>query len=62
VKLGIKWKLSASRPCRFTHGDKGPGTHLMVGWAGPRTGVDALEEKKSLANAGNAIPVLHALA
>jgi hypothetical protein len=36
---GGEW--SASRPGRFT-----PGTHLIGGWVGLRTGPDAVEKRK----------------
>jgi hypothetical protein len=31
---------SASRPGRFTHGERAPGTHYTGGWVGPRAGLD----------------------
>jgi hypothetical protein len=37
---------SASRPGRFTLGERAPGTHWIGGWMGPRTGLDV--QKKTL--------------
>jgi hypothetical protein len=37
---GREW--SASRPGRFTHRDRTPGTHCTGGWVGPRAGLDAV--------------------
>jgi hypothetical protein len=31
---------SASRPCRFTPGERAPGTHWIGDWVGPRAGLD----------------------
>jgi hypothetical protein len=31
---------SASRPVRFTHKVRAPGTHWTGGWVGPRAGLD----------------------
>jgi hypothetical protein len=36
-------KSSASHPGRFTPGERGPGTHWIEGWVGPRAGMDAVE-------------------
>jgi hypothetical protein len=38
---GCEW--SASRPGRFTLGEKAPGTHCIRGWVGPRASLDAVE-------------------
>jgi hypothetical protein len=35
---GGEW--SASRTCRFTPGERAPGTHWIGGWVGPRAGLD----------------------
>jgi hypothetical protein len=43
---GGEW--SASHPCRFTPGERVPGTHCTGGWVGPRGGLDAVERKKIL--------------
>jgi hypothetical protein len=39
---------SASRPCRFTSGERDPGTHWIGGWVGPRAGLDAMEKRNIL--------------
>jgi hypothetical protein len=39
---GGEW--SASRPCRFTLGERAPGTHLIGGWVDPRAGLDDMEK------------------
>jgi hypothetical protein len=39
---------SASRPCRFTSGERAPGTHLIGGWVDPRAGLDDMEKWKFL--------------
>jgi hypothetical protein len=43
---GGEW--SASRPCRFTSGERVPNTHWTGGWVGPRTGLDDVEKRKFL--------------
>jgi hypothetical protein len=40
--VGGDW--SASRPCRFTPGERAPGTHWIGGWVGPRVGIDEVEK------------------
>jgi hypothetical protein len=40
--VGGEW--SASRPGRFTTGERAPGTHWIGGWVGPRTGLDDVEK------------------
>jgi hypothetical protein len=42
--VGGDW--SASRPGRFTSGERGPGTHWIGGWVGPRAGLDDMEKWK----------------
>jgi hypothetical protein len=42
---GGEW--SASRPCQFTLGERAPGTHWEGDWMGPRTGLDAVEKRKT---------------
>jgi hypothetical protein len=37
---------SASRPGRFTPGERDPGTHWMGGWVGRRTGPADVEKRK----------------
>jgi hypothetical protein len=43
---GGEW--SASRPGRFTPGEKIPGTHSIGGRVGPRTGLDDVQRRKIL--------------
>jgi hypothetical protein len=43
---GGEW--SASCPCRFTSGERAPGTCWIRGWVGPRFGLDAVEKRKIL--------------
>jgi hypothetical protein len=40
--VGGEW--SASRPGRFTPGERAPGTHRIGGWVGPRTGLEDVEK------------------
>jgi hypothetical protein len=44
--FGAGW--SASRPGRFTPGERAPGTHWIRGWVDPRAGLDDLEKRKFL--------------
>jgi hypothetical protein len=44
--VGGEW--SASRPGRFTPGERAPGTHWIGGWVGPRVGLEAVEKRKFL--------------
>jgi hypothetical protein len=39
---------SASRTGSFTHGERGPGTHWIGGWVGPRVGLDDVEKRNLL--------------
>jgi hypothetical protein len=41
-------ELSASRPGRFTPGEKAPGTHWIGGWVDPRADLDGLKKRKFL--------------
>jgi hypothetical protein len=43
---GSEW--SASRPGRFTPGERAPGTHWIGGWVHLSAGVDDLEKRKFL--------------
>jgi hypothetical protein len=38
----------ASRPCRFTPGERVPGTHWIGGWVDPGDGLDHVEKRKFL--------------
>jgi hypothetical protein len=42
--VGGEW--STSRPGRFIHGEKAPGTHWIGGWVDLRAGLDDLEKRK----------------
>jgi hypothetical protein len=44
--VGGEW--SASRPGRFTLGERVPGTHWRGGWLGPRDGLDDMERRTFL--------------
>jgi hypothetical protein len=46
VLVGGEW--SASRPYRFTSGERTLGTHSIGNWVGPRAGLDELVNKKFL--------------
>jgi hypothetical protein len=37
-------ELSASRPGRFTLGERDPGIHCIGGWVDPRAGLDDMEK------------------
>jgi hypothetical protein len=39
-------ELSASRPGRFTPGERASCTHWIGGWVGPGTGLDDVERRK----------------
>jgi hypothetical protein len=57
--VGGEW--SASRPGRFTPGERAPGTHWIGGWVGPRAGLDNVEKRKFLTIPGLEIrPLGHA--
>jgi hypothetical protein len=40
--VGGEW--SVSRLCRFTTGERAPGTYWIGGWVGPRNGLDDVEK------------------
>jgi hypothetical protein len=42
VLVGGEW--SASRPCRFTPGERVRGTHCIGGWVDPRASLDDVEK------------------
>jgi hypothetical protein len=44
--VGGEW--SASRPGRFTPGEKAPGTHWIGGWERLRAGLDDMYEGNSI--------------
>jgi hypothetical protein len=48
----VRGEWSASRPCRFTPGEKAADTHYIGGWVGPRAGLDDVEKRKFLALPG----------
>jgi hypothetical protein len=41
---GGEW--SASRPARFTPGERAPGTHWITDWVGPRAGLDTAKKRE----------------
>jgi hypothetical protein len=43
--LGTSWRWSASRPGRFTPGERAPGTHWIGDGVGPRNGLDDMKRK-----------------
>jgi hypothetical protein len=43
---GGEW--SASRPGRFTPGERAPSTHWIGGWVNPKSGLDDVEKRKFL--------------
>jgi hypothetical protein len=43
---GSEW--SASRPCRFTPGERAQVIHWTGVWVGPRAGLDGVEKRKFL--------------
>jgi hypothetical protein len=48
--IGSEW--SASRPGRFSPGERVPGTHWIGCWVDPRTGLDDVEKREFLALSG----------
>jgi hypothetical protein len=42
---GGEW--SASRPCRFTPGERASGTHWIGGWVDPRDSLNGVKKKNS---------------
>jgi hypothetical protein len=51
---GGEW--SASRPGRFTAGERAPGTHWIGGWVGPRAGLNDVEKRKIFDPTGTRTP------
>jgi hypothetical protein len=43
ARVGGEW--SASRPSRFTSGERAPGTHYIGGWVGLGAGLDDVENR-----------------
>jgi hypothetical protein len=52
--VGREW--SASRPCRFTPGERAPGTQWIGGWVDLRAGLDDFGEEKILDPTGTRTP------
>jgi hypothetical protein len=48
--VGGEW--SASRPGRFTPGERAPGTRWIAGWQGPRAGLDDMKKRNCFAMLG----------
>jgi hypothetical protein len=48
LDLGTSWRWSASRPGRYTPGERAPGTLWIGGWVDPRAGLDDVEKRKFL--------------
>jgi hypothetical protein len=46
AQAGSEW--SASRPSRFTPGERAPGTHWIGYWVGSCVDLDAVEKRKIL--------------
>jgi hypothetical protein len=44
----VEGEWSASRPYRFTPGERAPSTHWLGGWVEPRAGMDDAGKKKFL--------------
>jgi hypothetical protein len=44
--VGSEW--TASRPCRFTPGERAPCTHWTGGWVGPRVCLDGVDKSNTL--------------
>jgi hypothetical protein len=58
--VGGEW--SASRPGRFTPGERACGTHWVGGWVGPRASLDNVERRKFLTLPGLELRPVHHLA
>jgi hypothetical protein len=57
----LRWEV-ASRPGRSSAGERAPGTHWILGWAGLRAGLDAVEKNKIRPTARNRTPVVQPVA
>jgi hypothetical protein len=44
----VEGERPASRPSRFTPGERAPGTHWIGGWVDPSAGLDNVEKRKFL--------------
>jgi len=60
VPDGGKWL--ASRPCRFILEEKARGTHWIGSWVGPRTSLDSVETRETLAFAGHRTQIIQLIA
>jgi hypothetical protein len=49
--------IFSSRQCRFTLGDRVPGTHWIGGWLDIRASLDDVEKKKILDHTGTQTPI-----
>jgi hypothetical protein len=54
--LGTSLEWSASRPNRFIHRERAPGTHWIGGWVGLITCLDDVEKRKLLPLPGRELP------
>jgi hypothetical protein len=48
----VRGEWPASRPGRFTPGERVPGTHGIGGWVDPRAGMNDVERRKILPPSG----------
>jgi hypothetical protein len=53
--VGGEW--SASRPCRFSPGERAPGAHFIGSWVDPRAGLDDMEKWKFFTLPGLELPL-----
>jgi hypothetical protein len=60
--LGTSWgEWSASRPDRFTPGERAPGTHWIGDLVDPRAGLDDVEKRKFLTLLGLELRLLRSI-
>jgi hypothetical protein len=57
ISAQVGGKRSASRPSRFTSGERTPGTHCTRGWVDPRNGLEDVEN--TLQPTGTRTPSMH---
>jgi hypothetical protein len=57
---GVEW--SASGAGRFTPGERSTSTHWILGWVGPKAGLDDMEKRKLLTLPGLKLRPLDRLA